>query len=529
VGKMFPNSMVPVYLMNTKSEEEKLVLKTGQPYHRLDETIQKVEYIYIQPYKAIPIGRIDCLRCHDVKAGETLGAVYIRADLTPARNLAFSNLFKITIISLITFLFTGFIIYRFFKPYTEFFSKLKDGLLQAREGDFSSSVEIHTQDEAEELAKVYNETMENLSQTLNDIGEKASFLISGNLQKSGNILNDTAEIIENLVDIYRFKRVVEKDSSKEDIYTRLRDLMRRMEINKYSIYEVDYKHNRLIDIDESAKWCKDVVFSDANECRVKRTGSEVMSEDFSCLCPNFIECDTEGSKTEHYYICIPIYVAGKVGIILQLVYTEEEKERVMSKLPFIESYIKEVAPVLEARTFMERLKEQSYIDQLTGLYNRRFLDEILPKLAKQTLRRGSRLGILMIDIDHFKKINDTYGHDVGDIVLSKVAEIIKKSVRESDFVIRYGGEEFMVILIDVAKGKSKDVAEKIRKIIESSHIPVGNIDITPTVSIGVAEFPDDSEDIHQVIKFADIALYEAKRTGRNKTVVFSKELFTDGS
>jgi len=510
-----------------KTPEEKKVLETGLPYTRLDETFEKVEYVYIQPYRAIPIGKIDCLKCHDVKAGDILGAIYIRTDLTDTRNLAFSNLIQITFISFLTFIFTGFIIYRFFKPYTEFFSKLKKGLLQAREGDFSSSVEIYTQDEAQELASVYNDTIKNLSRTLNDIEEKASFLISGNLKKTGNILDDTTEIIENLVDIYRFKRIVEKDSSKEDIYTRLRELMRRMGITKYSIYEVDYKNNRLIDIDESAKWCKEPVFNDSDECRVKRTGSEVISEDFSCLCPNFIECN-EGGKTEYYYICIPIYVAGKVGIILQLVYTEEEKEKIKEKLPYIESYIKEVAPVLEAKTFMERLKEQSYIDQLTGLYNRRFLEEILPKLTKQILRRNSSLGILMIDVDNFKQINDTYGHDAGDEVLARIGELIKKSVRESDYVIRYGGEEFMVILVDIQKDSSQDVAEKIRKIIENTDINFGGQEITPTVSIGVAEFPHDSGDIYHVIKFADIALYRAKKDGKNRVVRFRKEFLKKG-
>ncbi|WP_457643116.1 diguanylate cyclase [Persephonella sp.] len=504
-----------------KTPEEKKVLETGIPFSKLEENFEKAEYIYIQPYRAIPIGKIDCLKCHDVKAGEILGAVYIRTDLTETRRLAFSNLIQITFISLITFIFTGFIIYKFFQPYTEFFTKLKRGLLLARKGNFSSSVEINTQDEAQELATVYNETMRNLYKTLNEIEEKASFLISGTLNKTGNILNDTTEIIENLVDIYRFKRIVEKDSSKEDIYTRLRELMKKMEITKYSIYEVDYRNNRLIDIDESAKWCKEPVFSDADECRVKRTGSEVISEDFSCLCPNFIECE-DGEKTEHYYICIPIYVAGKVGIILQLVYTENEKEKIKSKLPYIESYIKEVAPVLEAKTFMERLKEQSYVDQLTGLYNRRFLEEILPKLTKQTLRRNSQLGILMIDIDNFKQINDTYGHDVGDVVLSEVADILKRSVRESDYVIRYGGEEFLIILIDVQKGKSIEVAEKIRKLVEGSYINAGDVKISPTVSIGVAEFPDDAEDIYQVIKLADMALYRAKKDGKNRTYRYSE-------
>jgi len=131
----------------------------------------------------------------------------------------------------------------------------------------------------------------------------------------------------------------------------------------------------------------------------------------------------------------------------------------------------------------------------------------------------------MVDVDFFKQVNDQYGHDVGDTVLKRVADILNKSVREADIVVRYGGEEFIVLLVDVEKGKSVEIAEKIRKKVENMVIHTDGVTLKKTVSIGVSEFPHDSDRFWQCIKFADIALYRAKETGRNKVVRFEKSMW----
>jgi len=506
-----------------KTEAELRVLQTGLPYEKLEETFDKVSYVLILPYKAEPINRINCLKCHNVEAGAVLGAIYIKTDLTPVRSFTFANLIQTTFMSMFIFLMTTFVILRFFQPYTEFFTRLKRGLSKAKDGDFSERVFINTNDEAKEVADTYNETMDKLCNTLTAIENRVSYLIGGNINKSSNALKDTYMIVEELVKIYNFKKIVEKDASKEDIYLRLRKLMKDMNIHNYSIYEVDTENNKLIDIDEETKWCKDIVFTDADQCRVKRTGSEVISEEYACVCPNFIKC--ENGEAEDFFTCIPIYVGGRVGIILQLVYDKESRVNIKNKLPFIEAYLREVAPVIEAKSYMEKLRKQSLVDQLTGLYNRRFLEELIPKLSQQTIRRKSTIGILMVDVDFFKQVNDQYGHDVGDNVLKRVADILNKSVRESDIVVRYGGEEFMVLLVDVEKGKSIEIAEKIRKKVENMVIHTDGVTLKKTISIGVSEFPHDSDRFWQCIKFADIALYKAKETGRNKVVRFEKSMW----
>lgn len=162
-----------------------------------------------------------------------------------------------------------------------------------------------------------------------------------------------------------------------------------------------------------------------------------------------------------------------MGNIFKIVYEPEMEEFIELLIPYIKGYLDESAPVLEARIYMDLLKEQSIIDPLTCLYNRRFLEETINTITAQITRRGTTLGILVIDVDYFKQVNNVYGHDAGDKVLVEVAKTIKSSIRESDIVVRYGGEEFLVLLMDVQPGYNVHVAEKIRKALESKVIDIG--------------------------------------------------------
>ena len=501
-------------------EIEKSVLITGKQLDALEETVDKVRYKVVIPYKA----ENECLQCHNAKIGDVLGAVSISMDLTGIRKESLIPLLTTSFVMFIVFIFTAIMIFKFFKPYTEFFKRLKGGLEKAKDGDFSEKIEIDTKDEASLVANAFNEMTENLSKTLKTIQKKVSYLIGHSIKSTGNALKDSMVIIDELIKIYNFKRVIEKDTSKEDIYKRIKNIIDERDIENFSFYEVDDRHNKLNLIFKDTTnhmWCSESILENSDLCRAKRTGMEVDSSEFNCICPYFIEC-SEGKEQKHNYQCIPIYVGGKVKNIIQFVYKDE---KVKEEIPFIKSYLEEASPVLEAKALLDMLKEQSTVDELTGLYNRRFLEQLIPKLVSQTLRRKSTIGILMIDVDFFKQVNDEYGHDVGDKVLKEVANIIKNTIREADLAIRYGGEEFMVLLMDVNPEKAAEIAEKIRKRVENKVIAVGSITLRKTVSIGVSVFPVDSEHFWQCIKFADVALYKAKEEGRNKVVRFEKEMW----
>ncbi len=166
----------------------------------------------------------------------------------------------------------------------------------------------------------------------------------------------------------------------------------------------------------------------------------------------------------------------------------------------------------------EKLERLSITDGLTMLYNRRHIMEILTQEARRSLRQGYPLSVLMIDVDHFKTFNDTYGHLAGDEALKQVASKLIASTRDIDFVARYGGEEFLVVLRDTELDGAADVAERIRSRIEAEPITVGDAIATVTVSIGAAALPEKCDDPERVIENADAALYQAKRAGRNKIV-----------
>ncbi|EYC52224.1 diguanylate cyclase [Hylemonella gracilis str. Niagara R] len=170
-----------------------------------------------------------------------------------------------------------------------------------------------------------------------------------------------------------------------------------------------------------------------------------------------------------------------------------------------------------------RLREQAVRDPLTGLYNRRHLGEVLePELARCRAARSS-LAVLLVDVDHFKCINDTRGHAVGDLVLQNLAQLMQRHVRAQDMVFRYGGEEFLLLLPDISLDTATQRAEALRTAFCQTPLRVSGKDTPPltvTLSCGVAAFPLHADQGEALISCADQALYAAKRQGRNRTQVW---------
>ncbi|WP_419764325.1 MAG: transporter substrate-binding domain-containing protein [Arcobacter sp.] len=171
--------------------------------------------------------------------------------------------------------------------------------------------------------------------------------------------------------------------------------------------------------------------------------------------------------------------------------------------------------ISENITDKKRIEELSVTDKLTGLYNRMKLDEIMLIKVEEFKRYEAKFSIILLDIDDFKIVNDTYGHDVGDYVLKEIAKTLKINLRISDIVARWGGEEFLIICENTSLSDAKIVAENIRKHIENIKFDIIGKE---TISLGVVEFRD-SDTLNTIFKRADDALYEAKKTGKNRTVV----------
>ncbi len=167
---------------------------------------------------------------------------------------------------------------------------------------------------------------------------------------------------------------------------------------------------------------------------------------------------------------------------------------------------------------LEEVKKLTVVDPLTGLYNRRYFDFYMEKTIPYCQITGTPLALILLDLDNFKKVNDDYGHICGDNALKHVSEVIKKTVRESDAYIRFGGEEFAIVMpiTDILNGQQ--LAERIRLNVEKSEFIYKNTRINLTISCGVAMY--NGETVTQFIENADKSLYQAKESGRNKVVIF---------
>lgn len=171
----------------------------------------------------------------------------------------------------------------------------------------------------------------------------------------------------------------------------------------------------------------------------------------------------------------------------------------------------------------ESLRQQAIRDPLTGLYNRRYLLEIIAHEIGRAARRKKKMGLLMIDLDHFKKFNDDYGHDTGDFILSEFGRLVKKLIRQEDIPCRYGGEEFTILLPEADLKQTQIVGEKIRTCVREHNFLYNNEFYSPiTLSIGGAVYPDNGGSVGELLKLADNALYQAKKSGRDQVVVSSE-------
>jgi diguanylate cyclase (GGDEF)-like protein/PAS domain S-box-containing protein len=230
------------------------------------------------------------------------------------------------------------------------------------------------------------------------------------------------------------------------------------------------------------------------------------------------EC-RHAASGQRSYCCLPLMAHGEaIGILhFQMI---EPGELPQPVLLTVNMFTEHVGLSVSNIRLREALRSQSIRDPLTGLYNRRYLEEMLERETRRAVRAEHGLGVLMLDLDHFKTFNDTYGHDAGDTVLRETAAFLLKSVRAEDIVCRFGGEEFIVILpladLSVTQARAERIRSKIR---ELQVLHQGQALGMVTVSVGVAELPQHGTSPKVLVEAADAALYRAKKAGRDRVAV----------
>ncbi|MBI5244004.1 MAG: GGDEF domain-containing protein [Elusimicrobia bacterium] len=221
-------------------------------------------------------------------------------------------------------------------------------------------------------------------------------------------------------------------------------------------------------------------------------------------------------KTPERAVALPVFEGKKLmGYFYARVPEGADPEALLGKA---QSFVDDISfAFLRIRLFQE-VEELSQTDGLTGVYRRGILDE---KLREEVIRARTfhtTFCLMLLDIDHFKSLNDAYGHPFGDQVLCRIGEILRASVYETDFVARYGGEEFAILLPRADPSGVLRKAETLRKSVESEAFELATQQIKTTISIGIAHFPRDGGSVEEIVRQADQALYRAKETGRNRVV-----------
>ena len=340
-----------------------------------------------------------------------------------------------------------------------------------------------------------------------------------------NIINKIRHkvYIAELENFKNFTDALNHTDTEIDIYKTLFNYMHKIPYVTYVniFYREDgFKRDSLWKIisDDTFPICDLNAFS----CPVFLKGENAYVKSISkgTVCPHQLPYYQNGS-----YLCILLLNENSSKSLLQL-YSEKENAFTGLTRSRIISYTEIAKAFISGKRSVTKLTKVASIDKLTKLYNRGYIELYLSKQLEYARTYNQPLSVLMLDIDHFKKVNDTYGHSAGDQVLIIFAELISNCLRRSDVAGRYGGEEFIVVLPATDVKIAYIIAERIRlKIQETSIPPIGGIKMPSiTCSVGVSTFPYFADTVEALKKTSDLALYSAKESGRNQSKVYDEDI-----
>jgi len=263
-----------------------------------------------------------------------------------------------------------------------------------------------------------------------------------------------------------------------------------------------------------------------DDCWALRRGSihKLDNSQTGLICPHSKSLGASAPPS----VCIPMLAQNELIGMLYIEWSTLSKlswtNHNVEKLNLAVTFSEQISLSISNIKLRETLRNQSIRDKLTGLYNRRYLEETFDRELHRIERESSTLALFMIDVDHFKLFNDTFGHEAGDIVLQSLGQLFRKFIRGADISCRFGGEEFVLILPAISLENAMLRAQELHKLISQLHVSFNNTPLGPiTLSIGIAMYPDHGETLEALIHHADLALYEAKHKGRNMTIVYGQQ------
>jgi diguanylate cyclase (GGDEF)-like protein/PAS domain S-box-containing protein len=270
-----------------------------------------------------------------------------------------------------------------------------------------------------------------------------------------------------------------------------------------------------------ARWGTEVIMESTfslEDCWALRRGQlhEVVDPQAGLVCHHFIYPPQAG------YLCLPLTVQGETIGALCLIDIATRKGRHQLSAKQLAVTVGETIKLsLSNLKLRDELREQAIHDTLTGLFNRRYLDETLPRELHLAQRRNSPLSVVMLDLDHYKRFNDSFGHGPGDALLREFGRVLREHLRKSDISCRYGGDEFVLILPDSSIADTQERVEQIRTFLRQIQIHHGEqvLDMI-TLSAGIAQTPEHGTTVRELLRAADDAMYAAKQAGRDRILIY---------
>lgn len=363
--------------------------------------------------------------------------------------------------------------------------QVRNAAQEIAKGDLTKKVPINTEDEIGQLAISFNQMVEGLT----------------NSKKTMDLLSEMGELLPTCVVQDEIQAIFSQYGAK---------LLPHLSAS-LSIY-TDSKNNlQVVAVWGDMNLPLESLFI-ATDCWAIRRGM-----------PFYVPPASSGLRCKHIeragsYLCTPLSAGGEIlGIISVMFGTKEPTHQEQKIISQIAGDVSLALANIRLRTSLQNL---SIHDPLTSLYNRRYMEEILLIELNRSKRQSKQLSMIMLDIDHFKKINDHFGHTTGDVVLRELSYFLKQFFRSTDIICRYGGEEFLIILPETEKAFAVEQAEILRNRVKNCSIKIGNEILNLiNLSLGVATFPENGTDADAIIKAADTALYRAKEEGRDRVCV----------
>ena len=420
-------------------------------------------------------------------------------------------------------------------------AKLTHAMSKAEEGDFLIRAPALAGDELGELARNFNRMLARLTdltankiQTDNDLYMAQEQLkLRHRLEEKNVIIERTnhrlEQFVRDLALIYEIGQEVNSIIDLDQLYAKITETVKKyLKIHEFAILLFDEKREELHVVaaygfpDEEAVLRTNFRRGEGITGLVAETGRKIYIKDTSRE-QRFLHYKGEKPVDPSSFLSIPlVYKREVLGVInFARLGTSGFSSQEVKKLSLVAGQV--ALAIANARLYT-RTRELSVRDELTGINNRRYFQQMLQMEWKRAVRFRRPLSLIMLDVDHFKAYNDTFGHLQGDQVLKQIGGLLRPNLREVDTVARFGGEEFVLLLPDTDKRGAIAVAEKVRLLVEGHRFLTENRQKTRlvTISAGISTYPDDTEEIDDLIDHADIALYRAKENGRNRIECFSR-------